>query len=197
VKASARVSVLELAARNEANLSTAQSSAQTHARLSCSYGNTGRTQCAEAAPRQGAQAAGDHDTAKTAWLREIATSRPRLGFTAADRLHRRAEFLSVQRAGSRFQAEHLVIYAARSADNQAVRLGITVSHRLGDAVTRNRIKRRIRECFRGNLRFKFAAGTAVVIIGRPGIGTIAFDSLMRELDTAASKLRPVLNGHHE
>jgi ribonuclease P protein component len=124
-------------------------------------------------------------------------SRPRLTLTAADRLHRRAEFLRVQRAGVRVQTDHFVIYAVRLPEIQKVRLGTTISRRLGNAAVRNRTRRLIRECFRADLRFKFPAGTAVVIIGRAGAEALAMRSVISELDNATEKLRPRLSHVHE
>ena len=123
--------------------------------------------------------------------------RPRFAFRAADRLHRRAEFLRVQRAGARFQTNHFVVYAARFPESQAVRLGTTISRRLGNAVMRNRIKRRIRECFRLSLRGKLPAGTAVVVIGRARAGALEMQSVMGELDSAVANLRLRLEQGHE
>ncbi|MBV8771204.1 MAG: ribonuclease P protein component [Deltaproteobacteria bacterium] len=124
-------------------------------------------------------------------------SRPLFTFTAADRLHRRAEFLCIQRVGSRCQTQHFVVYAARFPDNARVRLGTTISRRLGNAVTRNRIRRRIREYFRRELRFRFPASTGVVVIGRAGAETLSMRSLMDELDNALEILGPRLRGRHE
>ena len=67
-------------------------------------------------------------------------------------------------------------------------MGITVSRRLGKAVIRNQIKRRIRECFRLSLRQKLPAGTAIVIIGRARAGTLKMGSVMGELDRAIAKV---------
>ena len=184
-----------MAATDEKNLSTPQSSTQTHARLSRPDGDAGRTQRAETPPRQGSQTACDRDTAETTRLARAA----RLRFTlrAADRLHRRVEFLRVQRTGARFQSDHFVVHAARFSETQRVRLGTTVSRRLGNAVMRNRIKRRIREWFRLSLRSRLPAGTAVVVIGRPGAGALETQSIMGELDSAVAKLCLRLNQRDE
>src|SRR5690242_13842833 len=113
VKASARAPELELAAINETNLSTPQSPTQTHPRLSGPHGNTRRAQCDQAPPCQGPQTVGSHDTPQAAGLTSPRRSRARSTFTAADRLHRRSEFLYIQRAGARSQTPHFVMYAVR------------------------------------------------------------------------------------
>jgi ribonuclease P protein component len=130
-------------------------------------------------------------------LNDVARPGPRLGFRAADRLRRRAEFLRVQRMGARFQSDHFVVYTMRFHESQTVRLGTTVSRRLGNAVMRNRIKRRIRECFRLSLRLRLPAGTAVVVIGRLGAGALDMQSLMGELGNAVARLQLRLKHGHE
>jgi len=197
VRASARVFGTELAATNEKNLSTPQSTTQTHPWLSRPDGDARGPQRAQTPPRQGPETARDLDTAEATWLNDVARPGSRLGFGAADRLRTRAEFLRVQRMGARFQSDHFVVYTVRFPESQAVRLGTTVSRRLGNAVIRNRIKRRIRECFRLSLRLRLPAGTAVVVIGRLGAGALDMQSLMGELGNAVARLQLRLKQGHE
>jgi len=177
-----------LAATDETNLSTPQSSTQTHTRVSRPDGNARGAQRAQAPSCQGPQTAGDSDTTEATGLTGEARLQPRSTFTASDRLRRRAEFQRVQRDGARAQTDHFVICAARFPDTQTVRLGTAISRRVGNAVVRNRIKRRIRECFRLGLRLKFPAGTSVVVIGRAGAGALVMGSVMGELDCAVTNL---------
>ncbi len=113
-----------------------------------------------------------------------------LGFGAADRLHRSAEFLRLQRRGIRYQTPHFVLYAGRLGDDAGgrPRLGITVSRRVGKAVVRNRIRRRIRECFRLKLREQVPAGTAIVVIARAGAGALKSPAINAELLAATLNL---------
>lgn len=70
-------------------------------------------------------------------------------------------------------------------DGQArSRLGITVSRRVGNAVVRNRVKRRVRECFRLALRSMLPAGTGMVVIARPGAGALDTPTINAELRAA-------------
>src|SRR5215469_9848464 len=90
-----------------------------------------------------------------------------MSFAAPDRLHRSAEFIRLQRNGARFQTRHFVMYAGiLDSDAARTRLGVTVSRRIGNAVVRNRVKRRVREIFRTNMRAMLPAHSSVVVIAR-------------------------------
>ena len=116
--------------------------------------------------------------------------RAELSFAAADRLHRSAEFLRLQRSGVRFQSPHFVLYAGRlEHEPERSRLGVTVSRRIGNAVVRNRVKRRVRECFRKAIRAELAArGTSIVVIARGGAGALESAAIGDELAMAARNL---------
>ncbi len=67
------------------------------------------------------------------------------------------------------------------------RLGLTVSRKVGGAVVRNQVKRRVREWFRQN-RDQFPEGD-IVVIARPSAGRVPASILQRDLRIAAAKLR--------
>ena len=68
-------------------------------------------------------------------------------FPQERRLRTRREFASVLKLGIKSVSSSVVVYAQGSSQHQH-RLGIIASKRVGIAVQRNSIKRRIRECFR-------------------------------------------------
>src|SRR5271156_828541 len=112
--------------------------------------------------------------------------RAQLSFAAADRLHRSAEFLRLQRNGVRFQSPHFVLYAGNlDIEPERSRLGVTVSRRIGNAAVRNRVKRRVRECFRKELRARLPFGTSLVVIARGGAGALGSAAISDELAMAA------------
>ena len=59
---------------------------------------------------------------------------------------------------------HLVLYA-RKNHSQSNRVGITVSKKLGGAVIRNRVRRRLREVYRLN-EDRFTPGWDIVVVAR-------------------------------
>jgi ribonuclease P protein component len=71
------------------------------------------------------------------------------GFPRHERLLKRADFLRLSRQGCKTQSAGFIILRTESPLS-AVRIGITVSGKVGNAVTRNRLKRFIREFFRHN-----------------------------------------------
>ena len=79
----------------------------------------------------------------------------------------------------------LVLYARknRTATN---RVGVTVSKKLGCAVTRNRVRRRLREIYRCN-ETAFAPGWDIVVVARSRCVGAAFDKLTCAYLTLAEK----------
>jgi len=88
----------------------------------------------------------------------------------------------------RYQSVHFVLYAAKLPANGESRLGITVSRRVGTAVVRNRVKRRVRECYRLTLRPTLPQRTALVVIARNGAGNLAMADVRDQLTAAAAYL---------
>ena len=115
--------------------------------------------------------------------------RAQLSFAAADRLHRSAEFLRLQRNGVRFQSPNFVLYAGNlDHDPTRSRLGITVSRRVGNAVVRNRVKRRVREFFRKVMRAELPPRTSIVVIARSSAGALESAAIGDELAMAARNI---------
>jgi ribonuclease P protein component len=88
------------------------------------------------------------------------------------RLSRSGDFDRVYREGSSHSNRYLVLYAfPRGADERDddVRLGVSVSRKVGGAVDRNGVKRALREAFWAR-DAKLPAGHDFVLIARPDIG---------------------------
>jgi ribonuclease P protein component len=180
---------VKLAASDEKDLSASQPPTQTNPRVPRPDGHAGRTKSAQTPARQGPRTPRHLNPAQAAGLIEARASQ---SFGAADRLHRSAQFLHLQQHGMRLQSPHFVLYAGKIPDSVSGALGVTVSRRIGNAVARNRVKRRIRECYRRSLRDEIPAGLAIVVIARTGAAALDFDSLSIELHDAAAKLKEKL-----
>ncbi|MBM7855828.1 ribonuclease P protein component [Desulfohalotomaculum tongense] len=79
-------------------------------------------------------------------------------------LKRNTEFRRVYKYGYSAADKYLVIYKLKSGSD-LVRVGFTISKKLGKAVVRNKIKRKLKEICRLNVE-KFDAGYDYVIIAR-------------------------------
>ena len=80
---------------------------------------------------------------------------------------------------------HLVLYA-RKNHSQSNRVGITVSKKLGGAVIRNRVRRRLREVYRLHEE-QFAPGWDIVIVARSRCIKADFAALTKAYLSLAEK----------
>ncbi len=103
------------------------------------------------------------------------------------RLTRRAEFLRVAGKGRKAVAPGLVLQALKRNDNRPTRLGFTVTKKVGNAVIRNRIRRRLKEAARLELRELPVEGTDLVLIGREATRERDFAALRQDLRRAMTK----------
>lgn len=94
----------------------------------------------------------------------------------------------MQGAGWRQRTAHFAIYLALLSDQQAPRLGVTVSRAIGNAVVRNRVKRRLRECFRRTLRGLLMPAAGLVIVARAGADNLTMPVVCAELSPALINL---------
>ena len=69
------------------------------------------------------------------------------GYPKGARVRRRAEFTACYKRGRRLHSPHFLLFLLPGAEGHA-RTGMAVSRKVGGAVTRNRIKRLLREFFR-------------------------------------------------
>ncbi len=83
----------------------------------------------------------------------------------------------------------VLLVRERQDDDPAMRLGITVTKKIGGAVVRNRMKRRFRALARELLPSSGIEGADHVLIGRAGGIERPYADLFAELEKALAKLR--------
>ncbi len=121
-------------------------------------------------------------------LRAVMVAPPRgERFPRSLRLRRRKDFLRIQRSGVKVSSHPLVALALENGWN-VTRVGITVSGKVGNAVARNRIRRRLREIFRRQ-RARLPGGIDVVLIASPKAAGADFSALHAAYCSLASKLQ--------
>jgi ribonuclease P protein component len=82
----------------------------------------------------------------------------------------------------------LIVQADRAPTEQ-IRVGFTTTRKLGKAVVRNRIRRRLRALAREVLARHAVAGQDIVLVGRAGTATRSFAALREEFETALKRLK--------
>ena len=89
------------------------------------------------------------------------------------RLSRSGEFDRVYRDGSSHATRYLVLYSfpRKGEETEDIRLGVSVSRKVGGAVDRNKVKRTLREAFWG-LSERLPERHDFVLVARPEIGAL-------------------------
>ena len=152
---------------DEAHLSTEQPGPGTPPRLPSSVGDGGWPQDPERSPRPRPQEA-----------QRLITLRKRADFIAANK-------------GRRLSTPgFLLLIRDRRDGDPAIRIGFTVTKKIGNAVVRNRMKRRFRALAREVVPSFGLAGADHVMVGRPSGVERDFSALRQDLAGALARLRP-------
>ena len=109
-----------------------------------------------------------------------------------DRLKRRSDFLAVAGSRQRWATPGFVLQAAPRRDAAAgavaLRVGFTASRKVGNAVQRNRAKRRLRALADAMLPVYATPGRDYVMIARAGLVGRRHSALQRDLLNALKRL---------
>ncbi|MBS1675229.1 MAG: ribonuclease P protein component [Actinobacteria bacterium] len=98
------------------------------------------------------------------------------------RLTRGSDYRTVVRRGRRQGGPRLIVSVLDTADERPARFGFIVSKQVGNAVTRNTIRRRLKDaCAR---QLPLPDGTDIVIRALPAAATAPFGDLLADLERA-------------
>lgn len=100
-----------------------------------------------------------------------------------ERLRQRADFLAAA-TGVKIPAAAFVLQAKRRSDQGPARFGFTVSKKVGNAVERNRVRRRLREIVRLTGAERVRAGHDYVLVGRRAALALPFERIKQDFDGA-------------
>src|SRR5918994_7849180 len=104
-----------------------------------------------------------------------------------ERLLRRQDFLAAARGRSR-AVQGAVVQVRSREDDKPPRVGFTVTRKLGGAVQRNRIRRRLKEAVRIGAMGCFRRGHDYVIVGRSATAERPFAKLIDDIISAVDYL---------
>ena len=110
-----------------------------------------------------------------------------------ERLRQRADFLAAA-TGAKAPTAAFILQARARNDDAPSRVGFTVSKKVGNAVERNRVRRRLREVVRGAAGLSAAAGHDYVLIGRRTALTTPFDRLVADFAGALRRVHKARRG---
>ena len=108
-------------------------------------------------------------------------------------IKKRIDFLLAAASGKKFIVGSFILQLAKRGETHPVpagevRVGFTVTKRMGNAVVRNKIKRRLREAVRPALAKHGISGHDYVIISRQKTLDCAFTDLQRDMDFAFRRI---------
>ena len=95
------------------------------------------------------------------------------------RVKREKDFKAIFKEGTSFANRKFVVYQLENQKNH-FRVGLSVSKKLGNAVTRNQIKRRIRHIIQ-NAKGSLVEDVDFVVIARKGVENLEYAEMERNL----------------
>lgn len=112
-------------------------------------------------------------------------------FPRSARLLRSADFESVYKRGRRHFGTHMTVFYQQRPQGEGARVGFTVARKLGIAVERNRMKRRLREAVRLQPELG-GIGVDIVINPKRSLLTAEFPAVRNEIGRAWEVIRRTL-----
>jgi ribonuclease P protein component len=103
------------------------------------------------------------------------------------RLRQLADFIATA-SGAKAHATGFVLQSRERRDQAPPRVGFTVSKKVGNAVERNRVRRRLREVVRLAGADDMQAGRDYVLVGRRAALDLGFDKLIDDMSGALGRV---------
>ena len=94
-------------------------------------------------------------------------------------------------------ATAFVLQARKRTDDGPARIGFTVSKKVGNAVERNRVRRRLREIVRLSAASRLRAGHDYVLVGRRAALNLPFARMTQEFEGALQRVHAGRGGKME
>ena len=113
-----------------------------------------------------------------------------------ERLRQRADFLAAA-SGIKAPAAAFVLQARNRRDQGPARFGFTVSKKVGNAVERNRVRRRLREIVRLSAANQLRAAHDYVLIGQRAALSLPFDRMRHDFEGALRRVHAGRGGNME
>lgn len=114
-----------------------------------------------------------------------------------DRLRQRADFLAAA-TGPRAPVSGFVLQARQRQESEqapgSARVGFTCSKKVGNAVERNRVKRRLREIVRLAPEGRMQTGYDYVLVGRRAALDLSFERMVQDFERALSRVHAEPSG---
>ena len=102
-----------------------------------------------------------------------------------NRLKKRYQFNYVYKSGEHYSSEHLVLYVSPSK-TKSIKVGFAVTRKVGHAVVRNKIRRRLREIVKIQLP-NLKQNYNIIVVAKENVSEASFDKLNLEFNKVLNK----------
>jgi ribonuclease P protein component len=116
-----------------------------------------------------------------------------MNFDKTKGLKKDSDFRKVYRSGKSIANKYLVMYILENKSEET-RIGISVSKKVGKAITRNRVRRLIKEVYRLNVDDKVKSGYDIVFIARISSNDATYKDIEKSVNHLVKKSNLINKG---